>query len=145
MHGVHLKLSDAIHHVDQVPVDRAELTLSVSITALANATGIEGLTLTSNGDTITARAPVGLPGLGTVPVTASGRLNINSAGDIGIGLSSLQAAGVALPEALQAIARQALSFVIDIGGLPFKSVATSVRVSSDRVFFSATANDIVLR
>jgi hypothetical protein len=145
MHGVHLTLSDATRHVDQVPVDRAELTLSVSLTALANASGIDGLTLTSNGDTITARAPVGLPGLGTVPVSASGRLNINSSGGIGVDLSSLQAAGAALPEALQDAARTALSFIIDIDGLPFKSAATSVRVASDRVFLSATANDIVLQ
>lgn len=145
LRGVHLSLSDATGGVSQVPVDHADVSMSVSLSALAAASGIDGLTLTASGDQITAQGPVTLPGLGTVTVSATGRLVIDGAGDITADLTSLHGVGVVLPSSAHAAALSALDLTVAVDDLPFRSAATSVRVRPGSVVVSATARDLVLQ
>ena len=144
LHGVHLALSDAVNHVKRVPVDQADLTLTATLADLATASGIDGLTLTSNGDRVTIQAPVTLPLLGRTTVSASGRLVISSAGDISADLLTVQGVGVPLPDSVLSAARSALGLVIHLDNLPFHAVATSIRAENGTVSVLAAARDVVL-
>lgn len=144
LHGVHLSLADATSHVSSVPVDRGEITVSVTLAALAHASGIEGLTLTADGDEITARGPVEIPGFGEVTVTATGRLLVNSAGDVTVDLQSFEGVEVKLPSSVQSVVRKALGLIVPVDDLPFDAVAASVRVDGDTVLVTGTATNIVL-
>jgi hypothetical protein len=143
LHGVHLSLSDATSQVDRVPVDRLDLRLSFALGALAAASGIEGLTLTTNGDQIAARARVDLPVVGSVEVAATGRLVLTD-GAIAAELTSINGVGTALPAAVEKAAREALAVTVPLDGLPFSSAATSIEVHGSSVQVNAVAHDVVL-
>ena len=143
LHGVHLSLSDATSHVDRVPVDRIDLGLGFSLGALASASGIRGLTLTAQGDHIVATAVIDLPVVGSIPVTATGRL-IVADNTISAELTSIQGVGLQLPAAAEQVARNALTVAVPITGLPFSSVAASAEVHGATVTINAVARDVVL-
>lgn len=145
LRGVHLPPSQAARASDDpVPVDRAEVSLRLSLAALAAASGLPGLQLSARGDEVTARAPVSLPLLGTVDVSGTVRLEIESGRVVAV-LTRLQGNSVPLPPAAVAVARRALALAVPVADLPYKAVAARVTVDGDDVLLSGAATGVVLR
>jgi hypothetical protein len=144
LHGVHLALSKATNHVDRVPVDRGDISVIVSPQTLAAASGVDGLTLTANGDQLTARGPVDVPGLGTITVSATGNLVITDDGAIGATLTSVDGTKMSLPAGVLELAQKALGFNIPLTDLPFQATDVHTEVQDGQVRIRGQARNIVL-
>ncbi len=144
LHGVHLPVSQAASGGDDpVPVDRADVAVRVSLDALAAASGVDSLQLRASGDQLIARAPVDVPGLGSVDVEATGAL-APAGGRVVATLTSVRGVSAELPPGTEAAVRRALRVVVPVAGLPFDARAVSVTVEGGAVVISGSATGVVL-
>lgn len=144
LRGVHIPLSQIANRVKSVPVDRADVSITVALSVLATASGIPGLSLVPDGnDGVRAQAPVPVPGLGSQTLSGTVRLGIVNGAVVGT-LSALSAVGIPLPASVAAAAGQALDLRVALSALPFSSVATQAVVQGSDVVISGSARHIVL-
>lgn len=142
LRGVHLPLSALRTGITQVPVDRADVSLTVPWASLAAASGIPGLTLSAAGSQVRVRARVDVPVLGAIEADATGRV-AGSNNTISVQIDSVQ--GAAIPDLAKSAIGKALSFQIPLTALPYQAELESVRSRSDGLRIDGLARDLVLR
>ncbi len=144
LQGVRVPLSDAIRRqIQQVPVDRISGTLDVRYDELARASGISGLTITRDGDSLKLAGSVRVLGR-QLDVRAVGRVEVRG-NDIAINAEQAEVAGVPVPQAALDAAARLLSFKVSPTNLPLSLRITSVDIGDDALFVSAVSDDVVLR
>ncbi|HEY6746284.1 MAG TPA: DUF2993 domain-containing protein [Mycobacteriales bacterium] len=144
LQGVHVPLSAVIRRqVDQVPVDRISGTLDVRYAELARASGISGLTITRNGDSLRLAGSVRVLGR-QLDASAVGRVEVRG-NDLAINAEQAEVAGVPVPRAALDAAARLLSFRVSPTNLPLSLRITSVDIGDDALFVSAVSDDVVLR
>jgi hypothetical protein len=122
-----------------------QVVVSAPLTELARVSGVNGLTLTSSQNgSLVARAPVDIPGLGNVDVSASVRLSVSPSG-IDATLSGLKSVSGVLPSSVVDAARRALRLHVALPDLGFSSAIASITASGSDVVLSASATDVTLR
>jgi LmeA-like phospholipid-binding len=144
LQGVRVPLSAAIHRrIDQVPVDRISGTLTVRYDELARASGISGLTIVRDGDSLKLAGSVRVLGR-QVAASAVGRVEVRGS-DIAINAEQAQVAGIPVPQVALDAAARLLSFKVSPTNLPLSLRITSVDIGDDALFVSAVSDDVVLR
>jgi LmeA-like phospholipid-binding len=144
LQGVRLPLSDAIRrNVDQVPVDRISGTLNVQYDQLARASGISGLTITRDGESLKLSGSVQVLGR-RLSASAVGRVEVQG-NDIAINAEQAEVAGVPVPPAALDAAARLLSFRVSPTNLPLSLRITAVDIGDDALLVSAVSDDVVLR
>jgi hypothetical protein len=144
LHGIHLGVSDALsQNLDEVPIDHVDGTVRVPLASLAAASGVDGLTLTGDGDQVELRASVSVAGK-TLDVDATGSVRL-AGRELTVTVESVQVAGGPLDSAISGAVTKQLSFTVDTGGLPFDARLTSVRVDGGALTADASADDVVIR
>jgi hypothetical protein len=144
LQGVRVPLSDAIHRqVDQVPVDRISGTLDIRYDELARASGISGLTITRDGESLRLAGSVRVLGR-QLNASAVGRVEVRG-NDLAINAEQAEVAGVPVPPAALDAAARLLSFKVSPTNLPLSLRVTSVDIGDDALFVSAVSDDVVLR
>ena len=144
LQGVHVPLSDVVkRQIDQVPVDRISGTLDVRYAELARASGISGLTITRDGDSLKLAGSVQVLGR-QLRASAVGRVEVRG-NDIQINAEQAEVAGVPVPQVALDAAARLLSFKVSPTNLPLSLQITSVDIGDDALFVSAVSDDVVLR
>jgi hypothetical protein len=144
LQGVHVPLSAVVRRqVDQVPVDRISGTLTVRYDELARASGISGLTIARDGDSLKLTGSVRVLGR-QLAASAVGRVEVRG-NDLAINAEQAEVAGVPVPKAALDTAARLLSFKVSPTNLPLSLRITSVDIGDDALFVSAVSDDVVLR
>lgn len=143
LHGAHIPLSAVSGGVQTVPVDQVDVAITVALSRVAQATGVPGLTLTSNNGNVVATAPVTLAGV-QVTVTATVHLSITG-GALDGSLSGVRALSGRLPNGLVSEAEQAVRIHLALPNLGFDSAVASVHTSGGNVVFTGSARHVTLR
>jgi ABC-type amino acid transport substrate-binding protein len=144
LRGVHVPLSDAIRRqVNQVPVDRISGTLEVGYDELARASGISGLKITRDGDSLRLSGSVQVLGR-QLEASAVGRVEVDG-DNININAERAEVAGIPVPQTVLDAAARLLSFRVSPTNLPLSLRITSVDVGQDGLLVSAVSDDVVLR
>jgi LmeA-like phospholipid-binding len=144
LQGTHVSLSDALGgNVDQIPVDRISGTLLIPYDQLAKASGISGLTITREGDSVRLTGSVQVLGR-SVQAEAVGRVEV-SEGRIAINAEQAEVAGVPVPQAVLDQAARLLSFRVQPRNLPLNLRITAVRLADNGLLVDAVSDDVVLR
>jgi LmeA-like phospholipid-binding len=144
LQGAHVPLSDAVRgNVNQIPVDRISGTLGIPYDQLARASGISGLTITRNGDSLRLSGSVRVLGR-TIDAEAVGRVEV-AGGRIAINAEQAEVAGVPVPQAVLDEAARLLSFQVQPRNLPLNLRITAVRIGDTGLLVDAVSDDVVLR
>ena len=144
LQGVKVPLSKVVSRdVDEVPVDRISGDLRIGYDELARASGIEGLTITREGESLRLAGSVRALGQ-TVDASAVGRVAVENS-DIVITAGSAEVAGVPVPTPILEAAARLLSFRVSPSGLPLSLQITAVRTGDTELEVSAVSTDVVLR
>lgn len=144
LRGVHVPLSAVVRRqVDQVPVDRISGTLTVRYDELARASGISGLRIVRDGDSLKLTGSVRVLGR-QLNASAVGRVEVRG-NDLAINAEQAEVAGVPVPQVALDAAARLLSFKVSPTNLPLSLRITSVDIGEDALFVSAVSDDVVLR
>jgi hypothetical protein len=144
LQGTHVPLSDAVRgNADQIPVDRINGTILIPYDELAKASGIPGLTITREGDSLRLTGSVSVLGR-TVRAEAVGRVEVND-GRIAINAERAKVAGIPVPQAVLDEAARLLSFRVQPRNLPLNLRITAVRLADTGLLVDAVSDDVVLR
>jgi hypothetical protein len=144
LQGAHVPLSAALRgHVDQIPVDRISGTLLIPYDELAKASGISGLKITREGDSLRLTGSVQVLGR-SIQVEAVGRVEVDN-GRIAINAEQAKVAGIPVPQAVLDQAARLLSFRVQPRNLPLNLRITAVRLADDGLLVDAVSDDVVLR
>jgi hypothetical protein len=144
LQGAHLSLSDALGgRVDQIPVDRISGTLLIPYDQLAKASGISGLTITRQGDSLRLTGSVQVLGR-PIKAEAVGRVEVND-GQIAINAEEAKVAGIPVPQAVLDEAARLLSFRVQPRNLPLNLRITAVRLADSGLLVDAVSDDVVLK
>lgn len=144
LQGAHVSLSDALGgNVDRIPVDQISGTLLIPYDQLARASGISGLTITREGDSLRLTGSVQVLGR-PVKAEAVGRVEVND-GRIAINAEQATVAGIPVPEAVLDEAARLLSFRVQPRNLPLNLRITAVHLTDTGLLVDAVSDDVVLR
>ena len=144
LQGAHVSLSDALGgNVDRIPVDQISGTLLIPYDQLARASGISGLTITREGDSLRLTGSVQVLGR-PVKAEAVGRVEVND-GRIAINAEQAKVAGIPVPEAVLDEAARLLSFRVQPRNLPLNLRITAVHLTDTGLLVDAVSDDVVLR
>jgi hypothetical protein len=144
LQGTHVSLSDALGgKVDKIPVDRISGTLLIPYDQLAKASGISGLTITRQGDSLRLTGSVQVLGR-PIKAEAVGRVEVND-GQIAINAEEAKVAGIPVPQAVLDEAARLLSFRVQPRNLPLNLRITAVRLADSGPLVDAVSDDVVLR
>jgi len=144
LQGAHVSLSDALGgNVDRIPVDQISGTLLIPYDQLARASGISGLTITREGDSLRLTGSVQVLGR-PVKAEAVGRVEVND-GRIAINAEQAKVAGIPVPKAVLDEAARLLSFRVQPQNLPLNLRITAVHLTDTGLLVDAVSDDVVLR
>ena len=144
LQGAHVSLSDALGgNVDRIPVDQISGTLLIPYDQLARASGISGLTITREGDSLRLTGSVQVLGR-PIKAEAVGRVEVND-GRITINAERAKVAGIPVPTAVLDEAARLLSFRVQPQNLPLNLRITAVHLTDTGVLVDAVSDDVVLR
>jgi DUF2993 family protein len=144
LQGAHVSLSDALGgNVDRIPVDQISGTLLIPYDQLARASGISGLTITREGDSLRLTGSVQVLGR-SVKAEAVGRVEVND-GRIAINAEQAKVAGIPVPKAVLDEAARLLSFRVQPQNLPLNLRITAVHLTDTGLLVDAVSDDVVLR
>jgi hypothetical protein len=144
LQGAHVSLSDALGgSVNQIPVDRISGTLLIPYDQLAQASGISGLTITREGDSLRLTGSVKVLGR-SIQAEAVGRVEVTD-GRIAINAEQAKVAGIPVPQAVLDQAARLLSFRVQPRNLPLNLRITAVRLADNGLLVDAVSDDVVLR
>ena len=144
LQGAHVSLSDALGgNVDRIPVDQISGTLLIPYDQLARASGISGLTITREGDSLRLTGSVQVLGR-PVKAEAVGRVEVND-GRIAINAEQATVVGIPVPEAVLDEAARLLSFRVQPQNLPLNLRITAVHLTDTGLLVDAVSDDVVLR
>lgn len=144
LHGAHIPLSAIRTRPDTVPVDQVEVTVTIPLLQLARVVGVPNLKLSSQNGNLVAQAPVSLPGIGSVTLSGTVRLDVTSSGLDGT-VSDVRALGSVLPSSLADAAKQGLHLHLALPNLGFGSTVASARAAGNNIVFTGSARHVVLR
>ena len=143
LQGTHVSLSDALGgSVNQIPVDRISGTLLIPYDQLADASGISGLTITREGDSLRLTGSVQVLGR-SIQAEAVG-VEVTD-GRIAINAEQAKVAGIPVPQAVLDQAARLLSFRVQPRNLPLNLRITAVRLADGGLLVDAVSDDVVLR
>lgn len=143
LQGVRAPLGDVLNgRLDDVPVDKITGDLTIGYDDLARASGISGLRITREGDTLRVSGSVTVLGR-QVDAVAVGRVEVKGS-DIQITAEQAQVEGVELPQTAIDLANRALSFAVSPRSLPLALRITNVRTEPDALVVSAESEKAVL-
>lgn len=144
LQGTHVSLSDALGgNVDRIPVDQISGTLLIPYDQLAQASGISGLTITREGDSLRLTGSVQVLGR-SIEAEAVGRVEVND-GRIAITAEQAKIAGIPVPQAVLDEAARLLSFRVQPQNLPLNLRITAVHLTDTGLLVDAVSDDVVLR
>ena len=144
LQGAHVSLSDALGgNVDRIPVDQISGTLLIPYDQLARASGISGLTITREGDSLRLTGSVQVLGR-PIKAEAVGRVEVND-GRIAINAEQAKVAGIPVPTAVLDEAARLLSFRVQPQNLPLNLRITAVHLTDTGLLVDAVSDDVVLR
>ena len=144
LQGAHVSLSDALGgNVDRIPVDQISGTLLIPYDQLARASGISGLTITREGDSLRLTGSVQVLGR-SIKAEAVGRVEVND-GRISINAEQAKVAGIPVPTAVLDEAARLLSFRVQPQNLPLNLRITAVHLTDTGLLVDAVSDDVVLR
>jgi len=144
LQGAHVSLSDALGgNVDRIPVDQISGTLLIPYDQLARASGISGLTITREGDSLRLTGSVQVLGR-PVKAEAVGRVEVND-GRIAINAEQAKVAGIPVPTAVLDEAARLLSFRVQPQNLTLNLRITAVHLTDTGLLVDAVSDDVVLR
>ena len=144
LQGAHVSLSDALGgNVDRIPVDQISGTLLIPYDQLALASGISGLTITREGDSLRLTGSVQVLGR-SIKAEAVGRVEVND-GRIAINAEQAKVAGIPVPTAVLDEAARLLSFRVQPQNLPLNLRITAVHLTDTGLLVDAVSDDVVLR
>ena len=144
LQGAHVSLSDALGgNVDRIPVDQISGTLLIPYDQLARASGISGLTITREGDSLRLTGSVQVLGR-SIKAEAVGRVEVND-GRIAINAERAKVAGIPVPTAVLDEAARLLSFRVQPQNLPLNLRITAVHLTDTGLLVDAVSDDVVLR
>ena len=144
LQGAHVSLSDALGgNVDRIPVDQISGTLLIPYDQLARASGISGLTITREGDSLRLTGSVQVLGR-SITAEAVGRVEVND-GRIAINAEQAKVAGIPVPTAVLDEAARLLSFRVQPQNLPLNLRITAVHLTDTGLLVDAVSDDVVLR
>jgi hypothetical protein len=144
LQGAHVSLSDALGgNVDRIPVDQISGTLLIPYDQLARASGISGLTVTREGDSLRLAGSVQVLGR-SIKAEAVGRVEVND-GRIAINAEQAKVAGIPVPTAVLDEAARLLSFRVQPQNLPLNLRITAVHLTDTGLLVDAVSDDVVLR
>ena len=144
LQGAHVSLSDALGgNVDRIPVDQISGTLLIPYDQLARASGISGLTITREGDSLRLTGSVQVLGR-SIQAEAVGRVEVND-GRIAINAEQAKVAGIPVPTAVLDEAARLLSFRVQPQNLPLNLRITAVHLTDTGLLVDAVSDDVVLR
>jgi DUF2993 family protein len=144
LQGAHVSLSDALGgNVDRIPVDQISGTLLIPYDQLALASGISGLTITREGDSLRLTGSVQVLGR-PIKAEAVGRVEVND-GRIAINAERAKVAGIPVPTAVLDEAARLLSFRVQPQNLPLNLRITAVHLTDTGLLVDAVSDDVVLR
>ena len=144
LQGAHVSLSDALGgNVDRIPVDQISGTLLIPYDQLARASGISGLTITREGDSLRLTGSVQVLGR-SIKAEAVGRVEVND-GRIAINAEQAKVAGIPVPKAVLDEAARLLSFRVQPQNLPLNLRITAVHLTDTGLLVDAVSDDVVLR
>ncbi|HEY7101035.1 MAG TPA: DUF2993 domain-containing protein [Mycobacteriales bacterium] len=144
LQGAHVSLSDALGgNVDRIPVDQISGTLLIPYDQLAQASGISGLTITRDGDSLRLTGSVQVLGR-SIKAEAVGRVEVND-GRIAINAEQAKIAGIPVPQAVLNEAARLLSFRVQPQNLPLNLRITAVHLTDTGLLVDAVSDDVVLR
>ena len=134
LRGVHVPLSDALSGtVRRIPVDRAAGEVVVSYAEFARQTGIDGLTITEVGGTLTVTAPVEVDVAflhERFDVVADGTVAADG-DDLALSVRNIRVAGVSLPGVAVAFISDYLNDRVTLPALPYGLQLRSVTAAGD--------------
>lgn len=144
LYGVRAPLSDVLRRqLDEVPVDRITGDLSVGYAELARASGIPGLRITREGESLRLAGSVEVLGR-QVDANATGRVEV-AGNDIVITGEQAEVDGVEVPQTALELAARLLSFRVSPSGLPLSLRITAVAIGQESLEVAAVSDDAVLR
>ena len=127
----------------EIPVDRISGSLLIPYDQLARASGISGLRITREGDSLHLTGSVQVLGR-SVQADAVGRVGVDN-GRITIDAERAEVAGVPVPQPVLDQAAKLLSFRVQPQNLPLNLRVTAVRLADDGLLVDAVSDDVVLR
>lgn len=143
LRGVHIPLSAVGTGVGSVPIDRADVTVTVPASRLGIALGVPGLKLRQSGANVRLGAPVRVAGAAAVTVDAIARLGVR-ARVVTVTLVSVRVNGTPAPTAVVAAARRALRSSVAVPNLGLNVTAATARVIGTQLVITGSANNVVL-
>lgn len=144
LQGAHVPLSAALRgSVDQIPVNQISGTVLIPYDQLAKASGVSGLKITREGDSLRLTGSVQVLGQ-PIQVEAVGRVAVDN-GRIAINAEQAKVAGIPVPQAVLDQAVKLLSFRVQPQNLPLNLRVTAVRPADDGLEVDAVSDDVVLR
>jgi hypothetical protein len=144
LYGVQAPLGDVLRRqLDEVPVDRITGELAVGYAELARASGISGLRITREGDSLQLSGSVEVLGR-QVDASATGLVEV-AGNDIVITAEQAVVDGVEVPQTALDMAARLLSFRVSPSGLPLSLRITAVRIGQESLEVAAVSDDAVLR
>ena len=144
LQGAHVPLSAALRgSVNQIPVDRISGTVLVPYDQLAKASGVSGLKITREGDSLRLTGSIQVLGQ-SVQAEALGQVGVDN-GQIAINAQQVKIAGIPVPQAVVDQAAKLLSFQVQPRNLPLNLRVTGVRPADDGLQVDAVSDDVVLR
>lgn len=145
LRGAHLPLSTLTSGaVRELPVDRADGTVTVPYPELAKRSRIPGLTLSGSASGLAAGADLSVPALGTVHVTGRGNVALDG-NEVRVTVTELNVGSLGVPSAVIDGLQRQLTAGIALPQLPLGLRLTSLTTTRDGLVVSGSATDIVLR
>jgi len=144
LQGVRAPLDDMIGgRLEQVPVSTITGTVAVRYDDLARASGVPGLTISPNGDTLRVTGQVNVAGR-RIGATALARVRVVD-GDLVVTAEQATIDGTEAPPAVLTAAARLLSFRVSPSELPLALRITGVQTGPESLTVSAEAHNVTLR
>lgn len=143
LHGVHIPLSAVGSSVGSVPVDHADVSVTLPASRLGPAFGVPGLKLSQSGNNVRVLAPLPIAGLASIQIDALARLTVR-ANAIAVTIVSVKIGGATAPPAVVDAAKQGLSLNLPLGSLGLDVRAGTARVVGPNLVVSGSADNVTL-
>ena len=143
LRGVHIPLSAVGSSVGSVPVDHADVSVTLPASRLGPAFGVPGLKLSQSGKNVRVLAPLSIAGLASIKIDALARLTVR-ANAIAVTIVSVKIGGTTAPPAVVDAAKQGLSLNLPLGNLGLSVRAATARVVGANLVVSGSADNVTL-
>lgn len=144
LRGVHIPLSAVGTGVGSVPIDHADVTVTVPASRLGFALGVPGLKLRQSGANVRLSAPMRVAGGSAVNVDAIARLGVQ-ARLVTVTLISVRVNGARAPSAVVATAKKTLTSRVAVPNLGLNVTAATARVIGTQLVITGSVNNIILK